>query len=91
MDSKHEFILKTVIKLQNTLSNPDLKESLKKICDTIWHAAPEIIDQQWNHIYNFCKNNITDSTNEEHKLCYETYHERYREYLKLYHKSTGIV
>lgn len=87
MDSKHEFILNTVIQLRNVLSNHELKESLKKICDTIWHAAPEIIDQQWKRIFDFCKNNITDSANEEHKLCYEIYHTRYQEYLKLYHKS----
>ena len=55
----------------------NMQAQILKICNTIAHAAPEILDKKaWNGIYDLCRTHFTDMTNPVHTKCFDVYNER---------------
>lgn len=69
--------------MKDALSDDEIKTSLNRIYDTVFHTAPEIIDQRWVTLYRFCSVYIMDAGNEEHQKCLEIYNTQYSKYKKL--------
>ncbi len=70
------YLLQTLKMMDTALDDPLMTDTIKRICDTICHTAPEILDSRWNNIYIFCSQNVQDGSNPKHKQCYEIYQKR---------------
>ena len=82
---KREYILKTLDLLSNEfVGNMDMQNSFKKLKDTICHTAPEILNNRWTDIYNFCRINLNDINNKSHIQSLRIYNSRLTEFKKIY-------
>jgi hypothetical protein len=83
--SKREYILKTLDLLSKEfIDDPDMQSSFKKLKDTVCHTAPEILNNRWTDICNFCRNNLNDTNNKSHIHSLRIYNSRLKEFKKIY-------
>ena len=83
--SKTQYILNTIDLLKNEFKNePEFVISFNKMKDTVAHSAPEIVSRRWNKIYFFCVTYCRDNKNPAHLNAYKIYHDRIKEYSKIY-------
>jgi len=78
--NKQLFLIGVLQDIHNTIDADDTKESLKCYLDTVYHSAPEIIDERWTGLYNICRKYINDMENPTHVECFKIYNKGYKEY-----------
>jgi hypothetical protein len=81
---KRAYLISTLSEMSDLLNDDRMAIDIGKIQDTIAHAAPEILDNQWMRIYRYCISNIQDETNPNHYKCYLLYNKKYTEYKDKY-------
>lgn len=70
-------------KMEDTVSNQPLKQTVSNVRDTVVHTAPEILDSRWKRIFQMCVIHMNDANNPEHAKCFELYTQALNEYKKL--------
>lgn len=83
--TKRDYLLKTIdLFIIEFESDEEMKISFNKIKDTICHTAPEILNNRWNDIYLFCRNNLNNINNPSHVSSLQIYNTRLKEFKTLY-------
>lgn len=81
---KRLFLLAALTEMSDALNDDKMTVSIDKIKDTVSHAAPEILDNQWARIYRFCVTYVNDESNPNHLKCFLLYNVKYTEYKDKY-------
>lgn len=81
---KRTYLLSTLTEMSDALDDEEMTVDIGKIKDTVAHAAPEILDNQWSRIYRYCVSNVKDETNPNHYKCFLLYNKKYTEYKDKY-------
>jgi len=81
--SKRALLLKLLMNMEDSVSDPSLKQTVSNIRDTVAHTAPEIIDSRWRRIYQMCILHMNEADNPEHGKCFHLYQEALKEYKTL--------
>ena len=88
-EKKRGILLLLVRQMKEAVSDEPTKKGLDHIIDTIAHTAPEIMDSRWNRIFNFCRANLSQEGNAEHKECFDLYHNYFKQYKELVENTTA--
>jgi len=81
---KRTYLLSTLTEMSDALEDESMAVDIDKIKDTVAHAAPEILDNQWARIYRYCVINVNDEANPNHLKCFLLYNKKYTEYKEKY-------
>lgn len=83
-DSRERILLDILEQMFHAVDDENIKHILQSQMDTVAHAAPEIVDQQWKPLYNLCRMRLNDASNPQHAACYKIYHDGYHLYKSLF-------
>ena len=81
---KRIYIISALTEMSDALNDEAMAVDIEKIKDTVCHAAPEILDNQWSRIYRYCVTNVNDEANPNHLKCFLLYNKKYSEYKEKY-------
>lgn len=81
---KRTYLISTLTEMSDALDDEAMAVDIGKIKDTVAHAAPEILDNQWMKIYRYCVTNVNDEANPNHLKCFLLYNKKYTEYKDKY-------
>ena len=77
---KRALLMKLLMNMEDTVSDPSLKKTVSNLRDTVVHTAPEIIDSRWRMIFNMCVLHMNEANNPEHGKCFHLYQKALEEY-----------
>lgn len=80
---KRALLLKLLNNMEESVSDPSLKQTISNLRETVAHTAPEIIDSRWRRIYQLCVTHMNDVDNPEHDKCFHLYQNALNDYKSL--------